>query len=107
MNGVRQRSLAVSVHDVSPLTRDTVAVMLRDLAEAGVRVTSLLVVPDHHHRADIDQDPAFLGWLRGMEAEGHEIVLHGFYHRREASARRRACRFGRTAWTRKRRAPDP
>ena len=85
MNGVRQRSLAVSVHDVSPLTRDAVAVMLRDLAEAGVGVTSLLVVPDHHHRADIDQDPAFLDWLRGMEAQGHEIVLHGFYHRREAS----------------------
>ena len=63
MNGVRQRSLAVSVHDVSPLTRDAVAAMLRDLAEAGVGVTSLLVVPDHHHRADIDQDPAFLDWL--------------------------------------------
>ena len=83
MNAVRQRSLAVSVHDVSPLTRDMVEVMLRDLAEAGVGVTSLLVVPDHHHRADIDEDPGFLAWLREKEVAGHEMVLHGFYHRRE------------------------
>jgi predicted deacetylase len=86
MNAVRPRSLAVSVHDVSPLTRDTVEVMLRDLAEAGVGVTSLLIVPDHHHRADIDQDPDFLAWLRKKEAAGHEMVLHGFYHRREEAA---------------------
>jgi hypothetical protein len=56
--------------------------MLADLAAAGVGVTSLLVVPDHHHKADIDKDPAFLEWLREKQAAGHEIVLHGFYHRR-------------------------
>ncbi len=56
--------------------------MLADLAAVGVGVTSLLVVPDHHHKADIDKDPAFLAWLREKQAAGHEIVLHGFYHRR-------------------------
>ncbi len=56
--------------------------MLSDLAGVGVGVTSLLVVPDHHHKADIDKDPAFLAWLREKQAAGHEIVLHGFYHRR-------------------------
>jgi len=81
MNG--RRSLAVSVHDVSPLTRESVDRMLADLAGTGIGVTSLLVVPDHHHKADIDQDPAFLAWLRDKEAAGHEIILHGFYHRRE------------------------
>ena len=93
MNVVRQRLLAVSVHDVSPLTRDRVEVMLRDLAEVGVGVTSLLVVPDHHNRADIDQDSGFLAWLREKEAAGHEMVLHGFYHRREKA--------GGGGWTRK------
>ena len=93
MNVVRQRLLAVSVHDVSPLTRDRVEVMLRDLAEVGVGVKSLLVVPDHHHRADIDQDSGFLAWLREKEAAGHEMVLHGFYHRREKA--------GGGGWTRK------
>jgi uncharacterized protein len=86
MNEGPVRSLAVSVHDVSPLTRDAVEVMLGDLAAAGIGVTSLLVVPDHHHRADIDKDPEFLAWLREKQAAGHEIVLHGFYHRREARA---------------------
>jgi predicted deacetylase len=80
MNG--RRSLAVSVHDVSPLTREASERMLADLAAVGVGVTSLLVVPDHHHKADIDKDPAFLEWLREKQAAGHEIVLHGFYHRR-------------------------
>jgi predicted deacetylase len=80
MNGVR--SLAVSVHDVSPLTREASECVLADLAAAGVGAASLLVVPDHHHRADIDKDPDFLAWLREQQAAGHEIVLHGFYHRR-------------------------
>lgn len=86
MNEGSVRALAVSVHDVSPLTREAVEVMLADLAAAGIGVTSLLVVPDHHHRADIDQDPGFLAWLREKEAAGHEIVLHGFYHQRAAVA---------------------
>ena len=84
MNG--RRALAVSVHDVSPLTRETTDRMLADLAGAGVGVTSLLVVPDYHHKADIDQDPDFLAWLRTKQAAGHEIVLHGFYHLRAPCA---------------------
>ena len=84
MNG--RRALAVSVHDVSPLTRQATDRMLADLGAAGLGVTSLLVVPDHHHKADIDQDPGFLAWLREQQAAGHEIVLHGFCHRREPRA---------------------
>ena len=84
MNG--RRALAVSVHDVSPLTREATDRMLADLAGAGVGVTSLLVVPDHHHKADIDQDPGFLAWLGEKQAAGHEIILHGFYHLRAPCA---------------------
>jgi predicted deacetylase len=84
MNG--RRALAVSVHDVSPLTREATDRMLSDLGAAGVGVTSLLVVPDHHHKADIDEDPGFLAWLREKQAAGHEIVLHGFYHLRAPCA---------------------
>ena len=84
MNAPSLRALAVSIHDVSPLTRAAVERMLADLAEIGVGVTSLLVVPDHHHRGRIDRDPGFASWLKSVEAAGHEIVLHGFYHVREA-----------------------
>jgi predicted deacetylase len=83
MNARPPRALAVSVHDVSPWTRAAVEPMLADLAAVGVGQTSLLVVPDHHHRGRVDADPAFGAWLRDRQTAGHEVVLHGFYHRRE------------------------
>jgi len=80
----REAAFAVSIHDVSPLTRETVDVMLADLREAGAGTVSLLVVPDHHRKAPIEHDAGFLDWLRAREQEGHEVVLHGFYHLRES-----------------------
>lgn len=77
------RCLAVSIHDVSPRTRPAVEKMLAELKAAGIGVTSLLVIPDHHRQGRIDSDPAFQAWLRDAEAAGHEVVLHGFYHLRE------------------------
>ena len=41
-------ALVVSIHDVSPLTREAVACMLRDLNELRVDRTALLVVPNYH-----------------------------------------------------------
>ena len=75
-------SLVVSIHDLSTVTWPIVARMLEDLAGAGVCFTSLLVIPDHHHHGRIDADPDFGAWLRGKITEGHEAVLHGFYHLR-------------------------
>lgn len=80
---VREPALAVSVHDVSPLTRPAVDLMLADLSGAGIAATSLLVVPDHHRKGEACRDAGFMDWLRAREGEGHEIVLHGFYHLRE------------------------
>lgn len=56
--------------------------MLRDLEGVGVSHTSLLVIPDHHHKAMIGEDPAFCEWLLGLQTLGHEVVLHGYYHKR-------------------------
>jgi predicted deacetylase len=79
-------ALIVSIHDVSPLTRDAVEEILGDLATAGVPETSLLVIPDHHHRAPLAGDAEFCRWLREKEAAGHEVVLHGYYHKRPPSS---------------------
>lgn len=79
-------SLVVSIHDLSTVTRSLVTQMLADLAEAGVPVTSLLVIPDHHHKGSIEEDPDFGVWLRAKVAEGHEPVLHGFYHLRPSKS---------------------
>ncbi|MBV9491488.1 MAG: DUF2334 domain-containing protein, partial [Verrucomicrobia bacterium] len=76
-------SLVVSVHDVSPLTQEVCVGMLRDLAEAGVAATSLLVIPNHHRRAPISAAPGFRGWLAAAVRRGHEPVLHGYYHARD------------------------
>lgn len=76
-------ALIVSIHDVSPLTAQRTQVMLDDLARIGVAKTSLLVIPDHHRKAPLKNDPACAAWLRDLAAQGHEIVLHGYYHRRE------------------------
>jgi len=77
------KSLVVSIHDVSPATSDAVTFIISALARIGVLHTSLLVVPDHHHRGNITADPAFGPWLRELVAAGHEPVLHGYYHQRD------------------------
>lgn len=72
----------LSIHDVSPLTRNRVEMMLADLERVGVGRTSLLVIPNHHHKAPMGEDPEFCQWLRDRAAAGHEMVLHGYYHLR-------------------------
>lgn len=76
------RALVVSIHDVSPLTREAASAILADLAGIGIHRTSLLVIPDHHHRGNITADPVFGAWLRDQVAAGHEPVLHGYFHQR-------------------------
>jgi len=56
--------------------------MIHDLAAHGVRVTSLLVVPNYHGGGASVEDRGFMQWLRDLEAAGHEIVIHGYFHQR-------------------------
>ncbi len=76
--------LVVSIHDVAPANRVVVVEMMREIASKGVRVCSLLVVPDYHHRGHFAQDRQFTSWLRELEAQGHEIVIHGYFHQRQS-----------------------
>lgn len=78
--------MVVSIHDVSPSTRARTQAILDDLRAVEVARTSLLVIPDHHHRGLISGDPVFAAWLRETCAAGHEAVVHGFYHLREKQA---------------------
>ena len=75
-------AFVVSLHDVSPRTREVFTAMLKELAEVGVTKTSLLVVPNHHHRGHILDDAGFCRWLEGLAKAGHEVVVHGYYHQR-------------------------
>jgi hypothetical protein len=94
-----RRSLIVSIHDVSPLTMDRTRTILSDLHHLGLPRTSLLVIPNHHHRAPVKDHPDFAANLRAFAAEGHEIVLHGYYHLRPKTGDSRISRFTTEIYT--------
>ena len=76
------RALVVSLHDVSPRTRPACERILAELAMLGVQVTSLLMIPDHHHRGHFLDDAAFCEWLRDQSRGEHEAIIHGYFHQR-------------------------
>src|SRR5438045_3521477 len=77
--------MVISLHDVAPSTRDLADKIISELVRRGVRVCSLLVVPDYHHQGLATRDRQFVSWLRDLESEGHEIVIHGYFHERPAA----------------------
>ena len=78
--GAAKDFLVVSIHDVAPSNRHIVEPILSRLRQLGVSVCSLLVVPDYHQKHPIAAAPEFLSWLRNLQADGHEIVIHGYFH---------------------------
>lgn len=82
-----RRSFVVSLHDVFPRTRDRSEKILEAVKDAGVRTTSLLVVPNYHKEGSVIEDKNFVSWLRDLEARGHEIVIHGYFHERPRGPR--------------------
>ena len=84
-----RRPLIVSLHDVAPSTRVASEKILRELARHHVDVCSLLVIPNYHREGEATADPSFVRWLGDLEADGHEIVIHGYYHERPATGSER------------------
>jgi len=85
--GAARDTLIVSLHDVAPSTRNTANNIISELARRGVRTGSLLVVPDYHHEGLFTKDRQFVSWLRNLEADGYEIVIHGYSHQRPRRAK--------------------
>jgi predicted deacetylase len=79
--------MVVSLHDVAPASQQIINTMISELARRGVSVCSLLVVPDYHHEGLFTRNQQFVSWLRGLEADGHEIVIHGYFHDRPRDAK--------------------
>jgi predicted deacetylase len=79
--------LIVSVHDVAPATRNTCEQIIRELTTIGATPCSLLVVPNYHGLGESCDDRPFVRWLRDLEAEGHEVVIHGYFHQRPRGGR--------------------
>ena len=83
---VNDDRLIVSVHDVAPPTQEAAHEILRALSRRGVRVCSLLVVPDYHQTGRAMENRKFVDWLRSWEELGHEVVIHGYFHLRPERA---------------------
>src|SRR5947199_9148643 len=79
--------LVVSIHDVAPSTQQIAEKIISELTHKGIRHCSLLVVPNYHRQGASMQDRPFVSWLRNLEAGGHEIVIHGYFHERPTQAR--------------------
>ncbi len=77
-----REALVVSVHDVAPATRAAAEKIVGELSRHRVPVCSLLVVPNYHHCGSSTEDRDFVRWLQDLEAQGHEIVIHGYFHQR-------------------------
>jgi predicted deacetylase len=81
------KALIVSLHDAHPGSREAITEQLRFLAGYGITRTSILVVPEFHHRGCVLADRGFCETVSGWQDQGHEIVLHGYFHDRAASPR--------------------
>jgi hypothetical protein len=86
-------SVHVSIHDVSPAYKAEIEDALAMTRARGV-TAALLVVPNFHDRWPLAEDRAFCDRLRALQAEGHEVFLHGYYHR----AGRRGAGTSHAAW---------
>ncbi len=75
-------SVVVSLHDVAPRTQQIASRIISELSAHSVRVCSVLVVPNYHHQGPFAKHREFVTWLQALEADGHEVVIHGFFHER-------------------------
>src|SRR5262245_54823327 len=80
--GAATDSVVVSLHDVAPCSQQITSTMISELSAHGVRGCSILVVPDYHHEGPFAKHREFVTWLRALEADGHEVVIHGYFHER-------------------------
>jgi len=73
-------SLIVSLHDIAPSAFDRVRQQVEELEALNVHRLSLLVIPHYHSQERINENKEICEWLKRLQADGHEIVLHGWTH---------------------------
>ena len=79
------RTLLASIHDVGPRSESAFDALHDRFVGLGVTTPALLVVPDHWGEAPIRSGTPFATRLRALADGGHEIFLHGWFHRDTAT----------------------
>jgi predicted deacetylase len=82
----------LSIHDVSPAWASEVELALEYSADAGAR-PALLVVPNFHGEWPLLAHPDFCARLRELQSAGHEVYLHGLFHKSRPSGQGLRWRF--------------
>ena len=80
------KSLIVSLHDAHPGSHAQIAEQIAFLAAYGIKCSNILVVPEFHHSGSLTKDAAFCDAVSTWQTQGHELVLHGYYHDRKEAA---------------------
>jgi predicted deacetylase len=75
------RRLVVSFHDLHPGSREVCDRFLKRIATLGIERITLLVIPCWHGGPPFTEDEDYTNWLRELSAAGHEICLHGYFHK--------------------------
>lgn len=98
----RRPKLLVSIHDVSPLTRTACMDIIDLLRAAGIAPSMLtcLVIPFHKGHTRLDHDSDTQSFLRGLVADGAQLVLHGYTHRMVGRPRGLVARWKAGWWAR-------
>ncbi|MBI4212119.1 MAG: polysaccharide deacetylase family protein [Deltaproteobacteria bacterium] len=70
----------ISFHDASPIFQSEMEEASACLQNLGITHISLLVIPCYHYQTKLSEHPNFLMQLKKMEAQGAEIIHHGWSH---------------------------
>ncbi len=98
MPPTERKALCVSIHDVAPDTWDDCARLQQAIRAVADIPLTWLVVPRYHGRAP--PAPAMESALGELQAQGHELALHGYTHMDSAPPRAGLrSRFLRTVYT--------
>ena len=89
--GAAADSLVVSLHDVAPPTQQITTTIISELGRHGVRVCSILVVPDYHHQGFFARHREFVTWLRGVGSRRARNRDPRLFSRTSASSREKVC----------------
>lgn len=79
-------ALVVSLHDAHPGSIERIRGQLCALKKWGVETTSILMVPEWHHGTPTAEDARTVELATGWQRDGHELVLHGYFHDRVGQA---------------------
>ncbi len=72
--------LAVSIHDVAPVTWPLCRRLIALVEESGCGPCTLLVVPDYHRSGRCDLDRSFSHAIDRRLSRGDDVALHGYFH---------------------------